>query len=58
MQRLIAVLGEHEPFYGPHQATDAASEHSRILLGADIDVEMRDEALEANDQISDEQRLG
>lgn len=39
MPRLIAVLGEYTPSYGPHQATDAAIEHSKALLGADIGVE-------------------
>ena len=39
MPRLIAVLGEYMPSYGPHQATDAAIEHSKALLSADIGVE-------------------
>ncbi len=39
MPRLIAVLGEYNPSYEPHQATDAAIEHSKTLLGADIDAE-------------------
>lgn len=39
MPRLIAVLGEYTPSYGPHQATDAAIEHSKEFLGADIGAE-------------------
>ncbi|MHC9063412.1 CTP synthase C-terminal region-related (seleno)protein [Nitrospira sp. CMX1] len=39
MPRLIAVLGEYTPSYGPHQATDAAIEHSKKFLGVDIGVE-------------------
>lgn len=39
MPRLIAVLGEYNPSYEPHQATDAAIEHSKNLLGADIQAE-------------------
>ena len=34
MPRFIAVLGEYTPSYRPHQATDAAIEHSKTLLGA------------------------
>lgn len=36
MRRLIAVLGEYRPSYQPHQATDAAIEHSQRVLGTDI----------------------
>ncbi len=39
MPRLIAVLGEYYPSYGPHQATDASIEHSKTLLDADIGAE-------------------
>lgn len=34
MQRLIAVLGEYTPSYEPHRATNAAIEHSNVVLGA------------------------
>lgn len=34
MPRFIAVLGECTPSYRPHQATDAAIEHSKTFLGA------------------------
>lgn len=34
MPRFIAVLGEYTPSYRPHQATDAAIEHSKTFLGA------------------------
>ena len=52
MPRYIAVLGEYTPSYGPHQATDAAIEHSKTLLGAtDIDAEW------ISTQAIDEKRL-
>ena len=51
MRRLIVVLGEYTPSYGPHQATDAAIEHSRDLLKADIDAEW------ISTQVLDERRL-
>ncbi|MBS0149592.1 MAG: hypothetical protein JSR31_01545 [Nitrospira sp.] len=38
MRRLIAILGEYRPSYQPHQATDAAIEHSTRFLDADIGV--------------------
>ena len=37
MHKPIALLGEHTPSYPPHAATDAAFEHSRRLLGADLE---------------------
>ncbi len=37
MTRVIALLGEYTPAFRPHMATDAAIEHSRALLGADIE---------------------
>ena len=51
MRGLILVLGEYTPSYGPHQATDAAIEHSRDLLKADIDAEW------ISTQAIDERRL-
>ncbi|MBL8039668.1 MAG: hypothetical protein JNN16_19420 [Nitrospira sp.] len=51
MPRLIAILGEYDPSYGPHQATDAAIEHSKILLGAYIRAEW------ISTQAIDEKRL-
>jgi CTP synthase (UTP-ammonia lyase) len=33
----IAILGEYDPAFPPHAATDAALEHSRRALGADLD---------------------
>jgi CTP synthase (UTP-ammonia lyase) len=39
MPRLIAVLGEYNPSYGPHLATDAAIEHSKTSLSADVAAE-------------------
>ncbi len=36
MRRLIAVLGEYRSSYQPHQATDAAIEHSQSVLGTDF----------------------
>jgi CTP synthase (UTP-ammonia lyase) len=37
MHKPIALLGEHNPSFPPHAATDAAVGHSRRLLEADID---------------------
>lgn len=37
MKRGIALLGEYTPTFLPHIATDAAIEHSRALLGADVE---------------------
>lgn len=37
--RKIALLGEHDPAFPPHAATDAAVEHSRRRLGAEIEAE-------------------
>lgn len=51
MRQLIAVLGEYSPSYGPHLATDAAIEHSKRLLGTDIDAEW------ISTQAIDERRL-
>lgn len=39
MPRLIAVLGEYTRSYEPHRATNAAIEHSKHGLEADIDAE-------------------
>lgn len=39
MPRVIAVLGEHRPSYGPHQSTDAAIGNPKELLGVDLGVE-------------------
>lgn len=36
MSESIALLGEYTPTFPPHAATNAAIEHSRKLLGADI----------------------
>lgn len=51
MPPLIAVLGEYTPSYGPHQATDAAIEHSKELLGSDISAKW------ISTQAIDEERL-
>jgi len=51
MPRLIAVLGEYTPSYGPHQATDAAIEHSKEILGTNISAEW------ISTQAIDERRL-
>lgn len=36
MKNVIAILGEFKPTFPPHPATDAAIDHSRRILGADI----------------------
>lgn len=36
MSRSVAVLGEYAPTFPPHASTNAAIEHSRKILGADI----------------------
>lgn len=36
MSKSIALLGEYTPTFPPHASTNAAIEHSRRLLGADI----------------------
>jgi CTP synthase (UTP-ammonia lyase) len=36
MSKFIALLGEYTPTFPPHASTNAAIEHSRSLLGADI----------------------
>ena len=51
MPRMIAVLGEYNPSYEPHQATDAAIKHSTYLLGTDLHVEW------ISTQAIDEERL-
>ena len=45
------MLGEYTPSYGPHQATDAAVEHFKELLGANISAEW------ISTQAIDERRL-
>ncbi|MDR3672784.1 MAG: hypothetical protein P4L36_18205 [Holophaga sp.] len=37
MPKTIALLGEYSPTFPPHAATDAAFEHSRRLLGAELE---------------------
>jgi CTP synthase (UTP-ammonia lyase) len=37
MNRIIAILGEYTPTFPPHMATSAALEHSRALLGIEIE---------------------
>ena len=37
--RKIALLGEHDPAFVPHAATDAAFEHSHRLLGAQLEAD-------------------
>ena len=36
MSKSIALLGEYTPTFPPHASTNAAIEHSRSLIGADI----------------------
>ncbi len=51
MPRLIAILGEYDSSYGPHQATDAAIEHSKTSLSVDVAAEW------ISTQAIDEKRL-
>lgn len=37
MTKPIAIIGEYSPSFPPHAATDAAVEHSRSALGADLE---------------------
>jgi CTP synthase (UTP-ammonia lyase) len=39
MTKSIALLGEYTPTFSPHVSTTAAIEHSRKVLGADVDAE-------------------
>jgi CTP synthase (UTP-ammonia lyase) len=39
MKKVIALLGEYTPTFPPHLATSAAIEHSRALLGSEIEGE-------------------